>query len=189
MLQFAKGGMVPPGGLFFYSDLANGIPLIQDRDNLRSLVEKVRQAYVAVGKPAPEPLAAVVEAFICERVPRGFCVGNYTGEPVEFMTPQSVKEKSKAAAASCGRVDPGTVKARMAICGVCKQNSKALCLSCTGLTAWAVKLAGRTEIAMDASLGICRDSHIMISLLVSLKGLPPKSGDRPENCWRVTDVN
>lgn len=185
MLQFAKGGMVPPGGVFFYSDPANGIPLVQDLMNLPSLVAKVREAYAATGKPAPEPLAAIVEAFICEHVPRGFCVGQYSGDPVYFLTPQLVKEKTKAAAASCGRVDPGTVKSRMAICGMCKDNSKSLCLSCTGLTAWAVNLAGRTEIAMDASLGVCRQVSILVSLLVSLKGLPPTSGERPENCWRL----
>ena len=187
-LRFAKGGTVPPGGVFFYADPANGVPLIQDHNNLGVLVPKVRAAYVAAGKPAPEPLVDVVEAFICEHVPRGFCVGHYSGTPVFSLTPQAVKEKSTMDAASYGRVDPGTTKARMAICGSCAANSKSLCMSCTGLTAFAVKLAGRTQIAMDDSLGICRHDRIMVSLLVSLKTPTASPDGRPGNRWRL-DAN
>ena len=185
MLQFAKGGSVPPGGVFFYVDEANGVPLTQDRNNLDSLVDKVRAAYAKAGKPAPEPLAQVVEAFICERVPRGFCIGQYTGNPPDFMTPQAVKERTRAAAAGCARVDPGTTLARMKVCGQCPQNAKSLCLSCTGLTDWAVGLAGRTKIAMDDSMGVCRSDRILVSCLVSLNRPGTKPDGRPENCWRL----
>ena len=187
MLQFAKDGMIPPGGVFFYADPVNGVPLLQDMTSLQNLASRVRAAYVTAGKTPPEPLHAIVEAYICEHVPRGFCVGQYKGSPVEFMTPQVVKERSRAAATSCSRVDPGTVKSRMAVCGQCPANSRTLCLSCTGMTEWAVTLAGRTHIAMDDSLGICKHDRILLSLSVSLKGLPLNPDGRPEKCWRIND--
>ncbi len=187
MLTFAKDGMIPPGGVFFYADPTNGVPLVQDHSSLQNLVRRVRAAYMTAGKPPPEPLHSVVEAYICEHVPRGFCVGQYKGAPVDFMTPQVVKENTRAAATSCGRADPGTTKMRMAVCGQCPANSRTLCLACTGLTEWAVKLAGRTQIAMDDSLGICKFDRVLLSLLVSLKGPPPKPDGRPEKCWRLHD--
>ncbi len=189
MLAFAKGGMIPPGGVFFYADPVNGVPLLQEPTSFTALVSRVRSAYLSAGKPAPEPLASTVEAYICEHVPRGFCIGSYTGNPPDFMTPQAVKERSRDAAARCARADPGTVKARAPICGGCVDNSKALCLSCTGLTDWAVKMAGRTKMGIDDSLGICRHDRILVSLLVSLNGPAPKPDGRPDNCWRLKNVN
>ena len=189
MLVFAMSGSVPPGGVFFYSDPANGVPLAQDSSNLDSLIRKVRAAYATAGKPCPEPLGPVVEDFICRHVRRGFCIGPHTGVFPEFLTTQNVKAKTKAAADSTTRVDPGATRDRMIVCGQCKSNSRGLCLGCTGLTKWAVGLAGRTQVAMDDSLGVCRYDHIMLSSLVSLKGLPaPVADGRPENCWRLNDA-
>ena len=185
MLQFAKGGMVPPGGVFFYADPANGVPLIQHRDNLQALVAEVRATYAGLGKAPPEPLAAVVEAYICERVPRGFCIGQYSGNPPDFMSPQAVRSRTRDAANAFPKVDPGTSLARMAICGMCESNSKVLCLSCTGLTDWAVQLAGRTRVAQDSSMGICKWDRVLVSLLVSLNRPGVSSDGRPKKCWRL----
>jgi hypothetical protein len=189
-LVFAKAGFVPPGGVFFYRDEANGIDLIQDRTSLDNLLQKVSDAYVKAGRPAPQPLRQHVENFICENVPRGFCIGAYPANATEFMTPQAVKMRSRAAAqSSAKRADPGTVLARMRLCGACPANSRHLCLSCTGLTDWAVRLAGRTKIGQDDAMGICLHDKILISLLTSLDLAPVERGDRPENCWRQNVAN
>lgn len=185
MLQFAKGNSIPPGGVFFYSDPANGVPLVQDPNSLQNLVMKVRASYLKAGKPVPEPLAAAVEAYICMHVPGGFCVGQYTGQTPDFMSPQAVRARTRDAATQFPRADPGTSRSRMAVCGMCPDNSKVLCLSCTGLTDWAVKLAGRTRIAQDSSMGICKWDRILVSLGVSLNRPGTKPDGRPENCWRL----
>ena len=184
MLQFAMAGTVPPGGVFFYSDPANGVPLLQDKNGFEPLISKVRAAYASAGKPTPEPLARVVEEYICNHVPRGFCLGTYLSHPPDYMTPQAVQSRSLAVS-STGRVDPGTALSRMKICGSCPKNSKAICLSCTGLTDWAVRLAGRTKIGMDDALGICLCDRILISLLVSLNLPVVTPDDHPSACWRT----
>jgi hypothetical protein len=184
-LVFAKAGFFPPGGVFFYKDDANGIPLIQNRTNLESLIGQVAEAYEKAGKPAPQPLKAHIENFICENVPKGFCLGTYPANTPEFMTPQIVKRRSQEAAQSSPtRADPGTVLARMRICGTCPANAKTVCLSCTGLTSWAVHLAGRTKIGLDDAMGICLHDKVLLSLLPSLDLKAAERGTRPENCWR-----
>lgn len=189
MLEFAKGGTVPPGGMYFYSDPNAGIPLIQERSNFGELVNRVRAAYLASGKPCPEPLVRVIEDYVCRHVPPEFCFGHTDLPRMRTMTPQEVKANTTRLSLSPGRADPGTVRSRMAICGACRENSRLMCLSCTGLTDWAVGLAGRTRVGQDDSLGICACDKVLLSLLVSLKLTPPADNAvlRPEKCWRIPD--
>ena len=184
-LVFAKAGFFPPGGVFFYKDDAHGIPLLQSKSSLDALISMVEAAYLKAGEPAPQPLKAHIENFICENVPRGFCIGTYPANVPEFMTPQTIKRRSlELAQASASRADPGTTLSRMRVCGACPANSKTLCLSCTGLTDWAVRQARRTKIGQDDAMGICLHDKILLSLLTSLNLASAERGDRPENCWR-----
>lgn len=185
-LVFAKAGSFPPGGVFFYQDPENGVPLLQDKTNLESLLSKVAQAYTAAGKPAPEPLRAHVEDYICRHVPRGFCLGRYPENHPIFLTPHVLKDRCQELARKTPRrADPGTVLSRMNICGPCPANSKSFCLSCTGLTDWALRLARRTKIGQDEAMGVCTHAKIMVSLLVSLDPIASEPGENcPETCWR-----
>ena len=187
LLKFAKDGHVPPGGLFFYTDPANNVPLLQDARGIDSLLEKVREAYRRTCKVPPPNLREIIEHFICLHVPRGFCIGEYPERPPDFMSPQAVKGRTREAADGFGRADPGTAKARMAVCGTCRANNKRLCLSCTGMTDWAVNLAGRTKIGLDDSVGVCNFDRILLSLSVSLRMPNVKPDGRPENCWRLDE--
>lgn len=186
-LVFAKAGFAPPGGVFFYEDLPNGVSLIRDTNSIESLLNRVQEAYAKAGTTPPDRLRQHVENYICERVPRGFCIGTYpAGMDIDFMTPQAVKKRSTELARESGdrRADPGTTLSRIRICGDCKANAKNVCLSCTGLTDWAVRQARRTKIGQDDAMGICLHDKILLSLLVSLVLTPAERGSRPENCWR-----
>lgn len=188
MLEFAKGGTVPPGGVFFYSDPENNVAPVQNRGSLSSLIRDVRAAYVSANRPCPEPLGRIVEDYICRHVPPGFCMGTTNLPRARTLTPQETKANTQRVAISYGRADPGTIRRRLAICGVCSENTRTLCLSCTGLTDWAVRLAGRTRVAQDDSMGVCACDKVLVSLLVSV-GMPAAAPDgvRPETCWRLSD--
>lgn len=184
MQRFVYGNNVPAGGFFFYADPENGVPLIKDRDPTM-LKQKLHAAYAKAGKPVPEDLQIRIEDYICRHVPEGFCYGEASGPRAWVLTPQQVKSRTVEYARMNGRVDPGTIKKRMAICGTCKYNNKNLCITCTGLQEFAAKLAGRTVIGMDDSMGICAADRVLLTLLVSVDIPQDTLEGRPENCWRL----
>jgi len=180
--RFRSQRSVPPGGLYFYETPDTGVVL--QAFSKTELCDAVRGHYAENGVPPPSrrDLVALVEDFMCRRLPAGFCWGSGPRERVLTLG-QLRSATHDAVRAARGRVSPGVVERRMVVCGNCGSNDRAACPSCVGLTEWALRLVGAvSRKPMDDWLGICAVDGVVLSAKVRLDYESP-TGDHPQQCW------
>ena len=182
MLRFANYRTVPPGGAYFYT-----IPETEmhfKEYSFSRLVAHVTEAYMAADVPVPKDLQARIEDFMCRHFPVSFCQGDDEGKPrKKVATLSSIRQATLALAAGNPRTIPGEARRRAAVCSNCPSNNRQMCTSCSGLQAWARKLAGRGIEGLDAALGVCEIDTTALSATVHMTEAPDNE-EFPDNCWR-----
>jgi len=186
MLTFAHKRTVPPGGAYFYTVPDTGVVFREYSYDL--LLSKLADYYNENKLTPPDNMKAVVEDYMCRFMPETFCHGDDDGKPrKKVVTLSTIREETLKIAAGNPRVLPGEAKRRALICSECPRNDRQMCTSCSGLQAWARKLAGKSIEGLDAVLGVCEIDATALSAKVHLQDIP--DGDYPENCWRKNEHN
>ena len=181
MLKFANKRYGPPGGMYFYESPETKV--LFRHPGMRQLLEAVRKHYAENSIECPEDLEAKVENFMCLMLPAGFCKGDDEGQVRrKVVTLSSIREATMQLAAGNPRVDPGDAERRAIVCSTCPMNDRTSCTSCTGMTEWARKLAGKNLGGLDSALGICQIDTVALSAKVHMSTIPD-SEEYPETCW------
>jgi len=182
MLKFVNTRTVPPGGLYFYTVPETGASF--RHATLPVLIARVQSHYRENGLDLPDELESRIEDHMCLQLPAGFCRGDAAGRPrKKTVTLASIRKATAALAAGNPRVLPGEAERRARVCSRCPLNDQTACTSCTGLTAWARKLAGASLYGLDSAIGICQVDCAALSAKVHLSDIPD-SEEYPETCWR-----
>lgn len=182
MLRFRVSRVVPLGGKFFY-EVPETKVLLQHPTRSK-LIYMIRAHYAENGLDTPANIEALLEDFMCRRMPESFCHGDDEGRgKVRALTLPMIRKNTLALAENNPRVDPGDADVRARICSTCPQNDRTMCPSCVGLTEWARKLSGRTLSGLDSVLGVCRVDCTALSAKVHMSEVPDDE-TYPDNCWR-----
>ena len=176
-MRFRNYHSDPPGGLYFF---AMGDDFV-DSTSRSTICDLVRGVYRKQGRVAPFDPFEVVMAHMCPSMPEGFCTGTRSVPSVDVSV---IKENTRSLFGK--RVaDPVVIQERLHTCLSCKENSRAVCPSCCGLTDWVVKgMKGRSRVPADNFAFVCRPAQAFVSALVTAENPGPTPEGCPENCWR-----
>lgn len=184
MLRFISNRVVPPGNMYFFE--VPETKVVFKHPSWMTLVKQVQAHYHENGLEVPKNLDALIEDGMCRVLPEGFCHGDDEGRPRrKAVTMSSIRKATMELAAGNDRVTPGEAERRARTCANCPLNDKTACTSCTGMQAWARKLAGRSVMGLDSALGICQVDCTALSAKVHMSEIP-EDEDYPDNCWRKT---
>jgi len=187
MLNFRVKNIVPPGGQYFYE--VEGVQLtMPSRMKLR---EAVYQVYRKAQEAVPDNLEALMEDYMCRRLPEGFCTGTDDGRPrAKVATIQGIRRDTEnMVSLSTGFAPPTKSKFNATKCMSCPMNNRNMCTTCSGVNAWASRRVGRPDTpAIFNWLGICEVDVTALAAKVHLEGLP-NNDEYPDTCWVREDAN
>jgi hypothetical protein len=184
---------VPVGGSWFYTVPETGLQ-IEDRMSLAGVVAKVQAHYAANSLPAPENLPAIIEDYICSRMPSGVCSG---GSPnvrsLDFFSVLGATELlvQRIVKGSGIYVTKEEAARRASICATCPNNLQHMCTTCNGLRTTFQKLVANRTTPFDPKLGVCSACGCGLHAKVHIdkKYLPPMPEDArhtvPKTCWAL----
>lgn len=179
MQKFRVKNLVPPGGRYFYEEPTTGVRL--ESPTKSGLTAEI-QAHCRTNQLAvPKNLSDLIEDFMCERLPEGFCYG--TGPRAKVITLQQVKKRTSDLAAGNPRLTSGEARQRAAACGDCELNDRSACPTCVGLVSWSSRLAGNSIGGMGDWLGVCAVDSVALPTKIFLKNVP-ENDEYPTGCWR-----
>ncbi len=182
MLDFRVTYMVPPGGRYFYLVPETNVRLESPTE--RGLHGELRKHYQANELTLPHNIQQLVRDHMCRHLPSDFCFGSDDGKPrARVITIQQVKDSTNKLIAGNGRVTPGEARRRAEICGDCEHNDHSSCTSCTGVSAWARRMAGADLGSFDQWLGVCAMDATALPATVHMSRVPCDD-TYPEHCWR-----
>lgn len=177
MLKFRNPQMRPMGGRYFYRVPETGVNL--ERLSMDQLLAALREHYALNSIPAPAELPAIVEDYMCARLPEGFCTG--TGErKLHFLSLHDIRENTLRAMKR-GLVDPAEAKRRLSIVMESPTNDRALCTSCAGLVQWAKRLVNR-PLPGDEWLGVSTEDFTALTARIHFADDPAQP-----MCWSTQD--
>ena len=179
MRKFRNLRVVPPGGVYFYEVPETRAYL--KHPSRRGLATAVSDHYRTNRLPAPPNLDALIQDFMCRRLPDGFCTGG--GPDVKIVTLRGVREATAKLLSRAGfPATPGEARQRAAVCGSCKLNDRTLCPTCVGLVSWGLKQVRQPALGFEGWLGVCGVDISAVSAKVYVKSGEASSG-HPANCW------
>ena len=191
MLRLRYKSSSPPGGLYFYEVPETGAYF--ERPVFDQLVFLIRDHYTANSIAIPENLAALIENFMCLRMPASVCTGTMEPDAKVFraVTVPQIRDYTrllfeKATNPGTFFVSPEEAERRAGICANCPLNAKAICTTCNGLKKYAAKFLANRKTSWDTQLGVCALCGCMLQakVHVSKEALAlTQDHDYPPNCW------
>ena len=174
-------GTVPPGGMWVF-DL-NG-------DHVESPVYDI--AVKKVGELLEKhnikaPAAAMLAAYMCPRMPDGFCTGEVVHEDKVAIFPAQAKENAyDYLIKQVETID--VIRKRLQTCVDCPMHVRTFCLHCGGWDKWIYDGLGgrRPRVPEDDASGCCACAKTFEALLASVVY---DKDDKiwegvPDTCWR-----
>ena len=193
--EFINHGTTPPCG-WIYSISHEGARYAFQSSMRSGLLGKLKAWYSAKALPWPgdDEMVARIEAFICRRLPKGFCKGGY-GTAAKIFSAKGIRDATRGFAYKALRhpdqylVSMAEAERRAKVCASCKGNLHGICTSCAGnefMDLFAMyERAGRTT-PYDSVLDTCEACGCLIKTKVhiSMELLALTKKHRyPKNCW------
>lgn len=193
--RFMYPGSVPPIG-WIYEVEHEGETFRFQSPMQHGLMTQLKQWYAAkkLEWPGEPEMRARIEHFICQRLPKGFCVGGPDEPVVPYLSVRMIRDVTRLIANRLFNrkdffVDQKEAERRAKICANCNDNLHGICVSCAGseffdLFAWFVR-AGKTT-PYDSVLDTCRVCKCLarVKLWVQISTLAELSPHTyPPNCW------
>lgn len=182
MMRFRMPQYAPPGGVYFF-DVPETKRHFQNANYL-ALEREVVTHLLASGIPIPPNMRAVIENFMCERLPDGLCDGAGVKQPGYMRQPNYFEVLNALPTQLSGQtvVDPKTAETRAEVCRRCPFNNLSLCTSCNDLKQQALRYVGGREVMQLRYLGVCAGLRVPSYALVWLADPKWREG-LPDACW------
>jgi hypothetical protein len=190
MLQsFRNRFSVPPGRRWFYQ--VPGGNFVESVFGMDDCMIRASAAYREIGEDVPANLDALIEDFMCQSLPDGFCTGkptvsNPTWNSVLHATQAMVKKAE--AAGKAGPQMMQELERRVKICQACPEHSVSMCITCSGLlSAFDAFRRGR-RTALDRNVRVCRAAHGLLPAMIHLDPDCVSAAPGftlPAECWAV----
>ena len=193
--RFAQRGTVPPVG-WIYELVHEDVKYRFQSPMHLGLMQQLKQWHIAhkVDWPGDEEMQARVEHYICQRLPKGFCVGGPDRPVVPYLSRAMIRDGTRLL---LGRifsrkeflVAPATAEKRAKICANCRSNMHGICTSCIGneffdIFGWFIRAGKKTPY--DQALDVCVECGCLLRAKVWVSDATLFELSKhayPENCW------
>lgn len=187
---------VPPGGLYFFDLQTPSGSVHFEAGHMHLLVDKIRRFCDVNSLPFPRDPEKTIQAFMCPRLPDGFCFSKGLAPNAHTFSLQSVKDMTRLIVQKAFRsrhpflAPQSEAETRATICLTCPHNSSKECTVCSGLLQMVRQLVGRRETKYDPYLGTCGLCGCLLRVKVHISAgalkaatTPPPDSEIPAACW------
>ena len=188
MLQKFRNPMqIPPGRRWFYQ--VPGGRFVESVFGLDDCALRAAAAYRELAEDVPSDLGDLIEDYMCQSLPDGFCTGKPT---ISSPTWHNVKNATDAmlkkaqAANKAGPQMMQTLEARVNTCQGCPMHDLHTCITCSGLLSSFDHFRSGRRTGLDRNVRVCRASHGLLPVQIHLDPscIPAAKGFAfPDGCW------
>ena len=193
--RFMHAGTVPPIGWIYEIEHEGETFRFQSPMQI-GLMQQLKRWYAdkKLEWPGDPETRARIEHFICQRLPKGFCVGGPDEPAVPYLSVRMIKDATRLIVGRLFNrkdffVEQAEAERRAAICANCPSNLHGICTSCPGneffdLFGWFVRAGKKTSV--DAALDTCRVCKCLLRAKVWVQQSTLNELSQhtyPENCW------
>ena len=188
MLQkFKNQFSVPPGRRWFYQ--VPGGRFIESVFGFDDIVLRVSSAYREIGVKPPENVPDLIQDFMCQSLPDGFCTGRPTISSPTWHQIKSSTEALVRRAERAGQSGPQmmqVLESRVKACQACVQHDLHCCVTCNGLLSCFDSFRRGRRTSLDRNVRVCRISAALLPVAVHVGAAMMKPADGfafPKDCW------
>ena len=185
-MKILRPQFAPPGGSWFYRDVASGRSF-ETRDGLGAIVAMVRRFLEMNKRTVPENLQDAIEDYMCRHLPKGVCSGQddrpeYEIMPGFFEVSSKMDRFFQENRTKLSFCDSIVSEARIRKCMPCPRHFMGICTTCDGLRSTARSYVGGRTTRFDNQVGVCLATRLPIAAVVHLNNLTRRDGC-PAECW------
>lgn len=169
----------PPGGVYFFE-----VPETGRFFSHADLVELERQIVAhleASGAHVPPNLRALIEHYMCQRLPQGACEGEGVFLPGQRQPNYFEVLNALPRTLHGPWATPAEAERRATACRSCPRNNLSLCTHCNDLQEQALAHIGGRQVLQLAFLGVCTQVMAPAYALVWVRDAEVPGG--PTLCW------
>lgn len=183
---------VPPGRRWFYQ--VPGGRFVESVFGIDDCALRAAAAYRELDLEVPGNLAELIQAFMCESLPDGFCTGRPSNPSPTWSGVLQATQAMVASAKRAGEDGPQlmqVLESRVLACQSCPRHVLGMCVSCNGLMAAFEEFRRGRRTSLDRNVRVCGASHGLLPAVVHIgarhvKALP---GLRfPDGCWVTKEL-
>jgi len=137
------------------------------------LLERIRTHLRVNEHPVPPNLSALVEAQMCEDMPKGVCTGDPDNSEVEMSRISTAQIRDYTRLIFERRrmgekffVSQEEAERRAKICTGCPENVRGICTTCNGLKQYAARFLVGRKTSLDHRIGVCAKCGCMLAAKV-----------------------
>ena len=189
--KFRNPFSVPPGRRWFYQ--VPGGRFVESVFGMDDCVIRASAEYRELGQDVPANLEELIQDFMCQSLPAGFCTGKPSISNPTWHSIHNATRKMMDSAVSSGGAGPQLMQVlekRVRTCQGCKKHRVGICITCNGLLAAFEHFRKGRRSALDRNVRVCAVSHGLLPVVVHLDPkYVTKEGpeDFPCDCWVVTE--
>lgn len=160
------------------------------------LMTQIKKWYSSKGLewPGDPEMRARIEHYICQRLPKGFCIGGPDEPAVPYLSVGMIRDGTKLLLRKLFSrqeflVDQSVADRRAKICANCPQNLRNICTSCMGneffdIFGWFLRAGRKTPY--DAAIEVCAVCGCILTAKVHVSDdtlFTLSKHAYPDNCW------
>ena len=187
MQKFRNQFSVPPGRRWFYQ--VPGGRFVESVFGIDDCALRASAAYREINQDVPANLLGLIQDYMCQSLPDGFCNGKPTISNPSWHSVKNATEDMIKKAARVGGDGPQmmqVLESRVNTCSSCPQHHVAFCVSCNGLLSVFESFRRGRRTGMDRNVRVCSVSHGLLPVVIHLdaKHVVPRPGFQfPDGCW------
>ena len=192
MQKFRNPFSVPPGRRWFYK--VPGGRFVESVFGIDDCALRAAAAYRELNQDVPGNLTELIQDFMCQSLPDGFCTGKPTiSNPTWFQTKNSTEDLVKHAKLA-GKFGPQlmqVLESRAGACQNCAQHDLHSCTTCNGLMAAFEEVRRGRRTPFDRNLRVCRACAGLLPVVIQIDAdaMRPLPGFQfPSGCWVTKEL-
>ena len=185
--KFRNPMQIPPGRRWFYQ--VPGGRFVESVFGMDDCALRAAAAHRELGQDVPADLESLIQDFMCQSLPNGFCTGKPTiSNPNWFDVKRATEDMvfRAQAANDAGPQMMQVLESRVAACQPCPMHDLHSCVTCNGLLAAFDDFRRGRRTSLDRNVRVCRACHGLLPVVVHLGAKQVRRVDPfdfPDGCW------
>ena len=174
---------VPPGRRWFFN--VPGGRYVESVFGLDDCVLRAAAVYREIGEDVPANLAELIQDYMCQSLPEGFCTGKPTIKVPRFndvLRATTAMAQAAERGGGYGRQVMQEIERRSRTCQGWPMHDLTMCVTCNGLMSAFDHYRNGRRTPFDRNVRVCRASSGLIPVMLHMDAKYVR-GELPDGCW------